>query len=111
MSTQIVALSRAEAREALVALAAAHDPETDEVEAALVAIYVEPVVELSLELTDARRRVLESALARREEKVRAEQEACLRRGDTTVAALYRAVAERASAVRARLASGPLAMLA
>lgn len=111
MSTQIVVLSRAEAREALVALGAADEPETDEAEAALVAAYVEPVVELSLELTDARRRALESALARREEKVRAEHDACLRRGDTTAAALYRAVAERASAVRVRLASGPLAMIA
>jgi hypothetical protein len=111
MPAQIVVLSRAEAREGLVALETANDLDAAEVMATLVAAYVEPGDELSLELTDAQRRALESALAKREAKVRAERESCLRRGDRTAAALYRTLAERAAAVRARLASGPLALIA
>jgi len=103
MSSQTVVLSTPEGREMLAALDALGGPEAVEATDALIDAYFRAKPEIHLELTGARRRLLDSALDAHEARLRA--------GDLTAAATYERFARTVTGTRARLEDCPLAAIA
>jgi len=111
MSSRTIVLSTPEIREMLAALDALGGPEALEATGALLEARRKAKVEVRLELTRARRRALDTALARREARLEAEREDRLRTGDPTAAAIYDRFARTVAGARKRLGDCPLTAIA
>jgi len=112
MCAQSIVLSTPEAREALAALDALGGPEAARrAGVALLEAIHTARSEIRLELSDARRRTLDAALAAREAELRTEREARLHWGDATAAGIYEELAGRVSGTRVRLEAPLLAAVA
>lgn len=111
MCAQRIVLSTPEAREALAALDALGGLEAARAGVALLEAIHTARSEIRLELSGARRRTLDAALAAREAELRTEREARLHWGDATAAGIYEELAGRVSGTRVRLEAPLLAAVA